>query len=185
MSTTAKLTGVEFDSMVDRGAFDDLEPKKIELIRGELLFMSPAGPVHDDLIDFLTEWSIRNTDRSVSTVRIQSGFNCDDHRPEPDIVWLKPKRYGSRRPTSADVMLLIEVAESSLSSDLREKAEIYAEAGIVEYWVVDIPNRRIHVMSDIQSNRYQSITIHTTSDHLSPQCHAAAKLSIADLFDFD
>ncbi|WP_231603237.1 Uma2 family endonuclease [Neorhodopirellula pilleata] len=180
-----KLSGTEFDSMVDRGAFDGLEPKKIELIRGELRFMSPAGPIHDDLIRYLTNWSVRSTSEEVCSVQVQSGFVCHDDRPEPDILWLKPRRYGSTRPSAADALLLIEVADSSLASDLQEKAEIYAEAGVVEYWVVDIPNRRIHVMSDIQSRLYQSITIHTTSDRISPQCHRAAILPIAELFDFD
>ncbi len=50
----AKLTGIEFDSMVDRGAFDCIQGKKVELIRGELRLMTPAGPIHDDYIDFLT-----------------------------------------------------------------------------------------------------------------------------------
>jgi len=54
MTTIAKLSGAEFDAMVERGAFDRLGPKKLELIHGELRFMDPAGPLHDDLIDFLT-----------------------------------------------------------------------------------------------------------------------------------
>lgn len=185
MSTLVKLTGTEFDSMVDRGAFNGLGPKKIELIRGELRFISPAGPVHDDLIDFLNNWSVRNTTREICNVRIQAGIVCDENRPEPDVLWLRPKRYGSTRPTAADVLLLIEVSDSSLASDLREKTEIYAEAGVSEYWVVDVPNRRIHVMSDVKSNRYQSITLHTINDRIAPECHGQAVLEIADLFNFE
>ena len=48
----AKLTGAEFDTMVDRGAFDFIKTKKVELIRGELRFMNPAGPIHDDSSPF-------------------------------------------------------------------------------------------------------------------------------------
>ncbi len=55
MNTTfARLTGAEFDSMVDRGAFDRIEGKKVELIRGELRFLNPAASIHDDYIDYLT-----------------------------------------------------------------------------------------------------------------------------------
>ncbi len=54
MSVSSRITGVEFDSMVERGAFDAWAPRKIELIRGELRFMNLAGPVHDDYVDFLT-----------------------------------------------------------------------------------------------------------------------------------
>lgn len=51
MQTSAKLTGADFDSMVERGAFDRIGPMKIELIHGELRLMNPAGPIHDDHID--------------------------------------------------------------------------------------------------------------------------------------
>ena len=77
MSVSSKITGAEFDSMVDRGAFDGLGPRKIELIRGELRFMNPAGPVHDDYIDYLTRWSVENTKAMDANIRVQSGFVCD------------------------------------------------------------------------------------------------------------
>lgn len=58
MDSTCLITGAEFDAMAEAGAFDTLEHRKVELIRGELLFISPAGPIHDDLITYLTRWSI-------------------------------------------------------------------------------------------------------------------------------
>jgi hypothetical protein len=61
---------------------------------------------------------------------VQCGFICDDHRPKPHILWLKPRRYGRVKPTANDVLLLIEVADSSLTSDLQERADIYAVAGL-------------------------------------------------------
>lgn len=133
MSTAAKLTGAEFDAMVARGAFDGIGAKKIELIRGELRIMNPAGPIHNDFIDYLTRWSITRAAEDVATVRVQGGFVCDDNRPEPDVLWLRPVRYGRSHPTAADVLLLIEVADSSLPTDLRGKADIYAKADVVEY----------------------------------------------------
>ena len=117
MSITSKMTGAEFDSMVERGAFDGLGPRKIELIRGELRFMNPARPVHDDYIDYLTRWSTNNTTANLANIRVQCGFDCEDNRPEPDILWLKPRRYGRTRLAAVDVMLLIEVSDGSLASD--------------------------------------------------------------------
>ena len=58
MTTVAKLRGSDFDSMVERGAFDSLEPMKIERIHGELRFMNPAGPIHEGEIEYLTRWSV-------------------------------------------------------------------------------------------------------------------------------
>jgi hypothetical protein len=59
MSTITKLSGNDFDRMVLRGAFVDIEPKKVELIYGEIRFMNPAGPVHDGQIEYLTNCPMR------------------------------------------------------------------------------------------------------------------------------
>lgn len=110
MSTVAKITGAEFDAMVARGAFDCIGPKKVELIHGELRFMNPPGPLHDDLIDYLTRWSVNATNQGAANVRVQCGFICDDNRPEPDVLWLKPRRYGRVKPTAVlDTRELFEV----------------------------------------------------------------------------
>lgn len=183
MSTTAKLSGAEFDAMVLKGAFDCVQSKKVELIHGEIRFRDPAGPLHDDLIDYLTRWSTKMTDDGFANVRVQCGFVCDDHRPEPDILWLKPKRYGKTKPTAADVLLLIEVADSSLLDDLREKADIYATAGVLEYWVVDINKKRIHVMSDSDRQSYRSIEIVASPCAASPRCLPQARLNTEELFE--
>ena len=183
MSIASKITGPEFDSMVDRGAFDGLSPRKIELIRGELRFMNPAGPVHDDYIEYLTRWSHDHTNTNEARIRVHCGFVCDDDRPEPDVLWLKPRRYGRTRPTTSDVMLLIEVSDSSLADDLREKADIYAESGIAEYWVIDIPASRIHVMTKSDGKHYHSIEIVVPPNQLAPRCKPVALLNTAELFE--
>ncbi len=183
MSTAARLTGAEFDAMVLRGAFDCIGPKKIELIHGELRFMNPAGAIHDDLIDYLTRWSVNATDEGVANVRVQCGFVCDDHRPEPDILWLKPRRYGRDKPTAKEVLLLIEVSDSSLETDLREKGNIYAGAGVQEYWVVDVNTARIHVFSESDGHTYRRIEISVAPNSLAPRCLPSATLDLRELFE--
>jgi Uma2 family endonuclease len=145
--------------------------------------MNPAGPVHDDYIDYLTRWSIENYKSLEANIRVHSGFVCDDNRPEPDILWLKPRRYGRTRTTAADAMLLIEVSDSSLANDLREKAEIYAESGVVEYWVIDVPASRIHVMSNSDGKHYRNIEIVVPPNPLFPKCRPEAILNTAELFE--
>jgi Uma2 family endonuclease len=183
MSVETKITGAEFDSMVERGAFDGFGPRKIELIRGELRFMNPAGPIHDDYIDFLIRWSTDQTASSEVTVRVQCGFVCDDNRPEPDVMWLKPRRYGKTRPTAADVLLLIEVSDSSLAADLQEKSDLYAESGVFEYWVIDVKSSRIHVMSESDGKHYRKIEIVVPPQLLSPKCRPQSNLETAKLFE--
>ena len=183
MSTIAKITGAEFDAMVMRGAFDCIGPKKVELIHGELRFMNPAGPIHDDLIDYLTRWSVNATDKGIANIRVQCGFVCDDHRLEPDILWLQPRRYGRIKPTAKNVLLLIEVSDSSLKEDLREKADIYAEAGVFEYWVVDVNFARIHVMSESDAHVYRKIEILVAPNPLAPRCLPNANLDTRERFE--
>lgn len=144
--------------------------------------MNPSGPIHDDYIDYLTRWSHNSTTRETANIRVQCGFVCDDNRPEPDILWLHPRRYGRTRPTAREVMLLIEVADSSLSLDLQEKADIYAEAGVQEYWVVDIPSSRVHVLAKSDGKSYRNIEIAVAPQFLSPACLIGAKLDLSDLF---
>jgi Uma2 family endonuclease len=182
MSSTVRLTGADFDAMVASGAFERIGPMKVELIHGELRMMSSAGPIHDDFIDYLTNWSVRQTTRSEFNIRIQSGIVCGDNRPEPDVLWLRPRRYGRTRPTAADVLLLIEVSESSLASDLREKGDMYAAAGVVEYWVVDVANQRVHVMTDPREGCYRDIRIVVPPNPLAPACKTTAILDLQDLF---
>ena len=181
METLAKLSGAEFDRMVERGAFDFVNPKKVELIRGGLRFMNPAGPIHDDYIEYLTRWSVSSAG-DAAAIRVQSGLVCDDNRPEPDIVWLKPRRYGPTRPTAADVLLLIEVADSSLLMDLREKADLYAEAGVLEYWVIDVQGSRLHRMSDSDGRTFRGVEVVVPPTTPSPACRPSARLDLAELF---
>ncbi|MBL8868534.1 MAG: Uma2 family endonuclease [Planctomycetaceae bacterium] len=168
--------------MVERGAFECIGPKKVELLHGALRFTHPAGPLHDDLIEHLTCWSVNATHDGVANVRVQCGFVCADNRLEPDILWLKPRRNGCEKPKAEDVLLLIEVADSSLATDLLEKATIYAEDGVAEYWGVDVRSARIHVMSECHAGTYRQIQRIVSPNLLSPRCRRSAGLDTADLF---
>lgn len=184
MLTTLHLTVPEYDAMVRRGAFDGLD-RKVELIRGELTEMNPAGPVHDDLITFLNNWSVRNVDPAETLVTSQTGLDLPEQasRPEPDLMWIRYARYRDRHPTAADVQLAIEVADSSLARDLEIKRRLYAEAGMIEYWIVDAAANCIHVHRRPQEGDYQVRKVIVSPDTLSPQHRPAATLNLAELFD--
>ncbi len=181
MSTSLRLRPEEYDAMIAHGAFDGLQ-RRIELIRGELREMNPAGPVHEDYIDYLTRWSTSSTHASDCVVRVQSSIDLDDSRPEPDIAWLKPGRYARHRPTAAEVMLIIEVADSSLADDLEEKASLYAQFKIAEYWVVDVLSRCIHVHRRSVGTRFMDIVQVSPGESIFPLCKPTAKLSLSELF---
>ncbi len=181
MSIGLRLTAKEYDQMIAKGAFDGIH-RRIELIRGELREMSPAGPVHEDYIDFLNRWSMQVTSSADCVVRVQSSIDLDDSRPEPDVTWLKPGRYAARRPQADDVLLLIEVADSSLPSDLTEKADLYAEFGVAEYWIVDVRGKCIHVFTQPDGSAYSQRTAVACPSPISPRCKPDAKLNTGELF---
>ena len=186
MSSALKLTVAEYDAMVAKGAFDGLA-KKIELINGEIQAMNPAGPVHDDLIEYLNQWSVRNTDSQEVRVRIQSGLSLPElnSRPEPDVLWVKARRYLDGHPQAEDALLLIEVSDSSLKSDRDQKADLYARAGIVEYWIVNVSDQMVHIYRQPDRNGYRELHTATAGDSATPLAQPAAVLSVADLFAKD
>lgn len=184
MSTILHLTAAEYGRMVECGAFDDLN-RKIELIRGEIREMNPAGPVHDDLIAYLTDWSVRTTDRNNIRVNVQTGLDLASlqSRPEPDLLWVRAARYRDRHPTAADVKLAIEVSDSSLQSDLIEKASLYAEAEIAEYWIVDAKSQCIHIFRSPAEGEYTNRSVAKSGEHLSPLEPCLTPLDLQDLFE--
>lgn len=183
MSTILQLTVEEYGRMVEKGAFDGLG-KKIELIRGEIRSMNPAGPIHDDLVAYLIEWSIQAKDHQSMRLRVQTGLELADQqsRPEPDLLWVRAGRFRERHPTAVDVKLAIEVADSSLPWDLSEKASLYAEAGIAEYWVVDARGSCVHVCRDPFAGQYRQRLIASKGDLLSPLVACHRPLDVSDLF---
>jgi Uma2 family endonuclease len=156
MSTIAQISLEEYERAAAAGVF---EGRRLEYIRGEVREMSPKGDRHEDLVDCLAEWSHDVVRGKPVRVRVQSSIRLSGvlGLPEPDVVWVVRRRYSRRKPEAGDVYLLIEVAETSLSYDLGEKAEIYAEAGIRDYWVVDAAASRIVVHRDPGKGRYRSV----------------------------
>jgi len=183
MSTGLHLTSEEYDQMVRRGAFDHLH-RKIELIRGEIREMNPAGPVHNDYVDYLTEWSYAATSRDSVRVRVQTDLDLPEleSRPEPDVLWIRAGRYRDRHPVAADVKLAIEVSDSSLQADLTEKAALYAEANIIEYWIVDVQGNCVHVFRRPQHGQYTDRSVAESGEQLSPLEPCSRPLDLRDLF---
>lgn len=184
MSSSLTLTIDEYEHMVACGAFVGPNAKRIELIRGELRMMSPQGSEHSEIVSVLDDWSHAETDRSEIKIRIQSSIAIPGmvSQPEPDIVWAKSQSYGRRRPHPDEVVLLIEVADSSVAYDLGEKCRLYAEAGISEYWVVSIPDRTLHVFRNPHAAAYRDCRVLQGSDRICPERYAQATLDLAGLF---
>jgi Uma2 family endonuclease len=120
---------------------------RVELIEGEIIDMSPIGALHAAIVDVVARHFGRRAGESVF-IRCQNPLRLDDvSEPEPDISILRPRAdfYTTSHPGAADVLLVIEVAETSLAYDLGTKVPLYARHGIPEVWVIDAATRRIRV----------------------------------------
>ena len=161
-----------------------LQPSdRVELIRGEIIKMSPIRSLHSGIVNFLVEKLILELNEK-ATITSQNPIRLDNHtEPEPDIVVaaFRKDKYRSRHPRPADIHLLIEVADSSLDYDREIKGVLYAEAGIPEYWIVNIPQRQIEIFSNPVSSAYLDQTIARPGQRASSE-NIGFSLAVSEVF---
>ena len=163
---TLKLTLADYEHMVEKGAFDWLRDRRIELIRGEIREMMAPNPPHSLVLSNLTQWSYENVPKEEVIIRVQDpvGIPELDSAPQPDIVWVRRRDYSKRHPRSGDVLLIIEVSDATYDYDTGEKLELYAECGIKDYWVVNVKHYRIEVFRKPRRGVY---SVHEEIDYES------------------
>ncbi len=183
MSVIAKISVMEYERMIAAGVFEGRKKPRIELIWGELREMSPIGSDHAKIVDWLMEWSVDNAPRDRVQVRVQNpvAFLPEDSEPQPDIVWAK-RNYIGRHPAANEILLLIEVAESSLEIDRGEKARLYATAGVMDYWIVNLVDRTVEVRRDAKEGRYRDVQSFAAGAFVQPLAVPDLQLSVDALF---
>jgi len=140
-----RFTTQEYEQIAAAGVF--AEDDRVELLEGEIVEMSPLGPQHSACVDRLNRLLQRRVgDEAI--VRVQSPVRLGQHsEPQPDVALLQPRPdfYAHGHPEPEDVLLLIEVADSSLSYDRELKLPLYARAGVAEVWLVGLLPQTIEV----------------------------------------
>ncbi len=134
---------------------------RVELLGGEILDMSPIGPFHGGVVNHLGRLFNRLS-RDRWLVAVQNPVHLDEHsEPQPDLMLLKPKPddYKLRHPTPEDVLLLIEVADTTLDFDRTKKLPAYGHAGIVETWLVNLAEQTIEVYREPHLTGYASSAV--------------------------
>ena len=135
----------EYDRMVEAGVFED--DARLELINGEIVEMTPIGAPHSSRVDRLTMYfASRLSGRAI--VRVQGPVHVGSHsEPQPDLLLLKPRDdfYARVHPGSEDVLLVVEVAQSSLAIDRDVKGPLYRGEAILEYWIVNLIDEVIEI----------------------------------------
>jgi len=157
---------------------------RVELIEGRLHWMSPIGSPHAACINYLAFIFIPQLGRQ-AVVITQNPIHLDDlSEPQPDVSLLRWRddRYRAAHPTPADVLLLVEVADSTLKEDRQMKAPLYARHGIPELWIVNLLAAEVEVYTQPQNGRYQQRVVRRRGEHVAPEAFPDLRIAIDDLF---
>ncbi|HSQ54468.1 MAG TPA: Uma2 family endonuclease [Gemmata sp.] len=143
-ASIAKFSVARYQQMIDSGVLTSED--KVELLENYVVLKMPRNPQHDGTIDLIDETLTTYVPKGWR-VRCQLTVVLSDSQPEPDFAIARGdgRSYITRHPTPPDVGLVIEVANTSLLRDQRDKARIYARANIFCYWIVNLEDRRIEV----------------------------------------
>lgn len=158
---------------------------RVELINGEIIDMAPIGPMHLGITDQLTQTFVMALGKR-AIVRTQGSVVLENFsEPEPDLLLLRPRKdfYKHAVAGPADVLLLIEVSESSLRYDTNVKLPLYASTGIPEVWIVDIKAGRLRRFAEPVDAQWQFEDSPDALDAVVPQLCPDVSLDLTDLFE--
>jgi len=156
---------------------------RVELLDGEIICMVPIDEPHASTVDRINQVLVLGL-QGAAIVRVQSSIRLDmGGEPEPDFALLRPRRdfYRASHPTPEDVLLVIEVADTSLDYDTRTKAPLYARAGIPELWVVDLPHARVIAYRASSADGYATTRAYRRGESLSPLAFPSLTIAIDDI----
>ena len=178
---TRKFTVAEYYRMAEVGILHPDE--RVQLIEGEIIVMPPIGPEHAGDVNRLNRLFSRHDDERF-IVHIQNPVRLDDGSElEPDIALLRYREdyYANAHPTPADILLIIEVADSTLAYDRNVKAHIYGRNNIPETWVKNLPEDCIERFTQPGPDGYAQHTVHRRGETLAPVALPDLAFAVADL----
>ncbi|MEQ9234672.1 Uma2 family endonuclease [Coleofasciculus sp. E2-BRE-01] len=149
------ITTADYHRMAEVGIL--AADEKVELIAGQIIQKMPKGPAHSALCKRLEKCLEKLLGDQV-LVRLQDPIQLDTYsEPEPDIAVVHPNAnfYADYHPRPEEVYLIVEIADTTINRDLGSKANLYAAAGIVDYWVFNVTTQQLHVFRDPQVDGYQ------------------------------
>jgi Uma2 family endonuclease len=160
------------------------EDTRVELLDGELVWMNPVNDPHVGCVIRLTQLFGRRLADDQVLVSVQNPIRLDEYDlPQPDVALLRPRPdyYATGKPEACDVLLLVEVSDTTLRTDLGRKARIYAGAGVAEYWVIDVGTRSLYVHRSPLDGRYQHREMLTSSEIVQPDFAPDLAFRVVDL----
>ena len=177
-----RITTDRYQKMVATGVLTKYD--RIELIEGEMLNMAPIGPKHATVADRLARLFMLAV-HDAAIVSCGRPVNLGDFSdPQPDVMLLKPRLddYSNAHPSAADVLLLIEVSDSTLTFDQSTKLSLYARYGVSEYWVVDVEGKRIVVYREPAAKGYVRKLEFSAPNVISSQAFPDVEVAVREIF---
>jgi Uma2 family endonuclease len=167
---------VEYDRMVEMGLFVD---ERVELLAGVLVEMSPQGTRHAEAVRRLSElFMVELKGRARISIQLPLALG-DVSEPEPDLAVVPVGDYSRAHPSAA--LLVVEVADSSVTKDRRIKAPLYAALGVPEYWIVNLDGDVVEVLRDPAAVGFATVTTHPRGATLSPLAFPDLVVAVTDI----
>jgi Uma2 family endonuclease len=171
----------DYYAMAEAGVFEPGE--RVELIEGEIYEMAPIGPRHGYSTDVLGNEFKERLGRVVR-VRVQGPLHLDDgSEPEPDLLLLRPRsdRYRGRHPVPGDVLLLVEVSDTTLAFDRERKLPVYALAGVPEVWIVNLVDGQVEIHAEPFDGTYRNRRVYGAGHEVAPRAFPECLLSVEEI----
>ncbi|MEO6457616.1 MAG: Uma2 family endonuclease [Chloroflexia bacterium] len=175
------FTVEEYHRMAETGIISDDE--RVELIEGEIWRMSPIGSRHAACVNRLTKLIERFAGDS-AIVSVQNPVLLyDDSEPEPDVALLRPRNdfYAGGHPGAHDVLLIVEVADTSQEKDRKVKVPLYMRAGILEVWLVDLVNSVVEVYMQSANETYEAARIYERGEYVEAETIPGLRLRVDEV----
>ncbi|MBF2003155.1 MAG: Uma2 family endonuclease [Synechococcales cyanobacterium C42_A2020_086] len=178
--TLYKWTLDRYHAALDAGLFDD---QPVELLQGDLVVMTPEREPHACYSSDGAEYLRRQLGERASVREAKPVTLPNDSEPVPDIAIVQPplRRYLDHHPHPDEIFWLVEYSDTSLAKDLGKKRQVYAEAGIGEYWVTDLRNAQLNVFRDVEQGSYQT-ELTLTEGTISPLAFQDVVVDVQRLF---
>jgi Uma2 family endonuclease len=176
-----RFTIADYELMGQAGILN--EDDRVELIDGEIIGMSPIGPRHALCVMVLTRLLARNAPDDL-LIGVQNPVRLPGNsEPQPDLAVVRHGRYGHALPTGTDVLLVIEVSDSTLAYDRDVKFPLYAAAGIPEAWLVDLATGRIERHTEPGTTGYRAIIRAERGDTIASTTVPALAIAVDAVMD--
>lgn len=180
--TRRRFTADEYQQMGRAGILR--KGDRVELIDGEVVTMTPIGPRHSAIVDRLSRAFFTGAG-DAAIVRTQGAVRLNFFtEPQPDLVLLRPRDdfYASAHPGPSDILLIVEVAQTSIRYDRAVKAELYARLGVAEYWLVDLNVDLVTRHTEPRDGRYQRVDLVPAGASFAPRLVPACVISTTAIF---